>query len=97
MASSTAEEKLQYDKLKDEFRDIQVSVLPEEEVNKTYPPQEEWCRQLLDNSERFQCLRPMPETVLMEGDEPLTIKDKPGLTTRPPHRQYKTPRHATTL
>ena len=35
----------------------------------------------------------MPETVLMEGDEPLTIEDKPGLTTRPPHRQYKTPRH----
>ena len=48
---------------------------------------------MLANDKEFRCLRPMPETVLMEGDEPLTIEDKPGLTTRPPHRQYKTPRH----
>ena len=93
MASSTEEERDEWTKLKDEFKDIQVSVLPEEEINKTYPPQKGWADHLLANQDRFQCLRPMPETVLMEGDDPLTIEDKPGLTTRPPHRQYKTPRH----
>ena len=93
MASSSSEEKGEFEKLKDEFRDIQVNVLPDEEINKTDPPQKEWCDRLLANDKEFRCLRPMPETVLMEGDEPLTIEDKPGLTTRPPHRQYKTPRH----
>ena len=93
MASSTEEERDEWTKLKDEFKDIQVSVLPEEEINKTYPPQKGWADHLLANQDRYQCLRPMPETVLMEGDDPLTIEDKPGLTTRPPHRQYKTPRH----
>ena len=67
--------------------------VPYLQVPKSYPAQREWCSILLANSKRFQCLRPMPETVLMEGDEPLTIEDKPGLTSRPPHRQYKTPRH----
>ena len=35
----------------------------------------------------------MPETVPREGDPVLTIEEKDGLTERPPHRQYKTPRH----
>ena len=35
----------------------------------------------------------MPETKPRDGDPMLTIEEKDGLTERPPHRQYKTPRH----
>ena len=91
MASSTGEEKEHYQQLKKDFEDIQVNVLPESEINKTDPPHAKWCASLLSNVKTYKCLGPMPETVLMEGDDPLTIEDKPGLTTRPPHRQYKTP------
>ena len=93
MASSTETEKGMFQKLQQEFKDIQVNVLPESEINKTHAPHKEWSDQLLANVQKYRCVGPMPETVLMEGDDPLTIEDKPGLTTRPPHRQYKTPRH----
>ena len=48
---------------------------------------------MLSDLGRFKCLRPMPETIHMEGNDALTTEDKPDLTTRPPYRQYKTPRH----
>ena len=47
----------------------------------------------MTQSDKFQCLRPMPETRPRDGDPMLTIEEKDGLTERPPHRQYKTPRH----
>ena len=93
MASSTEKERGDFDKLKEEFKMIQLNVLPESEINRTHPHHAEWCRELLANEKRFKCVGDMPETVLMEGDEALRIEDKDGLTTRPPHRQYKTPRH----
>ena len=52
-----------------------------------------WARNLMAKSRQYQCLREMPETVPREGDPMLTIEEKDGLTERPPHRQYKTPRH----
>ena len=42
---------------------------------------------------KYRCLRPMPETLPRKGDPTLTIEEKDGLMERPPHRQYKTPRH----
>ena len=47
----------------------------------------------MSNSGKYRCLRPMPETLPRKGDPTLTIEEKDGLTERPPHRQYKTPRH----
>ena len=35
----------------------------------------------------------MRETLPRKGGPTLTIEEKDGLTKRPPHRQYKTPRH----
>ena len=79
MTSATDDEKEKYTTLRKEFEQIQVNVLPEGAINKTHPPEKEWCDQLLGNLGRFKCLRPMPETVHMEGDDALTIEDKPGL------------------
>ena len=93
MASSTEEERASYRRLKEEFKSIQVSVLPEDEINRTDSAHQEWCTTLLANVKKYKCLGEMPETVLMEGDEALRIEDRPDITSRPPHRQYKTPRH----
>ena len=43
MASSSSEEKDGYAELQKEFRDIQVNVLPESEINKTDPKHQTWC------------------------------------------------------
>ena len=42
MASSTETEKGMFQKLQQEFKDIQVNVLPESEINKTHAPHKEW-------------------------------------------------------
>ena len=74
MASSSSEERDGYAKLKKEFRNIQVNIIPESEINQTDPRHQDWCERLLANTKDFKCLQPMPKTVLVEGDEPLTTE-----------------------
>ena len=92
-ASATKEEEATATTLKDEFAQIQMSTLPNTEVDVTDPPHKEWCDALLRNTAKYKCLREMPPTVPMKGDPVLTIRDKDGVSNTPPHRQYKMPRH----
>ena len=92
-ASASDEEKAVNAALKREFEQLQACVLPRESIDSTCPEHTAWTKELMSNSGKYRCLRPMPETLPRKGDPTLTIEEKDGLTERPPHRQYKTPRH----
>ena len=91
--SATGEEKSQNAALKDEFERLRRCILPPEEIDAPDPKHKRWADDLMSKSRQYRCLREMPETVPRDGDPMLTIEEKDGLTERPPHRQYKTPRH----
>jgi len=91
--SATGEEKSQNAALKDEFERLRRCILPPEEIDAPDPKHKRWADDLMTKQRQYRCLREMPETVPRDGDPMLTIEEKDGLTERPPHRQYKTPRH----
>ena len=79
--------------LKKEFERLRACVLPPEQIDTPDPAHAKWAADLMSRQRQYKCLREMPETVPRPGDPMLTIEEKDGLTERPPHRQYKTPRH----
>ena len=93
LGSADDTQKAQNAELKKEFERLRACVLPSEQIDQPDPSHKAWADDLMSRQRQYKCLREMPETTPQPGDPTLTIEEKDGLTERPPHRQYKTPRH----